>query len=104
LLANFVKFKYKKFKDGTLRSIIKVTLQVGTKHFISEAMVDSGADFCFFDAQFAKILGLELKNGKKEILSGIVNGSQMDYYLHDIDLIIGGIKQSITAGFVENFL
>lgn len=99
---DIVKVSYKQFDKEIKRPIVKVVLQVGTKHLYSESLLDTGADITFFHSSFAKGLGLDLKSGVKDSLSGIGEGEK-GYYLHEIDLIIGGMKKTIKAGFMENF-
>ena len=93
-----MKFPYKKFAKGILRPIIPITLFYGKQFVIYEALVDSGADFCIFHADIAKILTIPLTKGQKRQVGGIT-GKLKTYYLHPITISIGGIKKSIEVGF-----
>ena len=60
------------------------------------ALLDSGADKCLFSNQYAKEIGLDLKNGEEEIFSGI-EGGQVKSYLHKIELQIIGDSNKIRV-------
>jgi len=65
-----MKFRYKKY-GPYLRPVIPIKLK-HNNHFIwYEALVDSGADLCIFDAEIGGILGIRIEKGKKELVSGI---------------------------------
>lgn len=65
-----------------------------------EAMIDSGAGRCLFHANFARAIGLNLKSGEREFLTGI--GGPEETWLHDITLRACGGPIKIRAGFKEN--
>ncbi|HZL25318.1 MAG TPA: retropepsin-like aspartic protease [Acidobacteriaceae bacterium] len=64
-----------------------------------EAIIDSGATRCVFNADLAKYLGLVLKDGIREMTTGI-SGSQ-EVWLHDVMLHVHGGPVKIRAAFQE---
>lgn len=95
-----MKFKYKQLAPGLFRPIIPVTLHYQGHTITYEALVDSGADMCMFPAQIGELIGIDIQNGRKGTLGGVV-GKTVDAYYHDIDLEIGGNITHVTAGFTE---
>lgn len=69
-----------------------------TKRF--EALIDSGAARCLYHASLAAAIGLDLKSGEVEALSGI-GGTDISW-LHDITLYTFGGPIKMRAGFKEN--
>jgi predicted aspartyl protease len=89
-------------KKWISRPIIPVTL-FGPKGDIRvDALIDSGADKCLFNAEIGREIGLEIEKGEKEIFSGI-EGGKIIAYLHKIKLQIIGIDMTIEieAGFTD---
>jgi hypothetical protein len=71
--------------------IIPVVLSAGDRSIATEALVDSGAGGCIFDAQFATFLGIEdLKENGIEIKFEGVTGHTLLGYIHDVTLEVGG--------------
>ena len=66
-----------------------------------EAIVDSGAADCLFQASIAAYLGLRLERGIKGTAAGIAAGVRIDVYYHDINLWVGADMIRITAGFAS---
>jgi predicted aspartyl protease len=66
-----------------------------------DALVDSGADFCIFDAEIAEYLGIEVKSGKPLVFGGIqeVGSKAATAYMHQIQLTIGGHTFTTSIGF-----
>lgn len=96
-----MKFKYKKYAQGVLRPVIPIQLKHQNRFINYEALVDSGADFCIFDAQIGELLGIDIKNGERQRVSGIT-GVQEPYYIHTITAFVGGWPYKIQAGFLPN--
>ncbi len=89
-------------KKWISRPIIPIIL-FGPKGSVRiDALIDSGADRCLFNAQIGKEIGLDLEKGEKEIFSGI-EGGKIVAYLHKIQLQIIGIEKriEITTGFTD---
>jgi len=66
-----------------------VALRISTEYYYQDtaALVDSGADYSIFDAEFAEILGLNLTNGRRKALIGL-DGKKHYGYLHRIQIEI----------------
>ncbi len=64
-------------------------------------LVDSGSDFCIFDAQIADILGIDIYGGEEYKVFGIT-GVGEPYYVHSIKINVGGWSHNIKAGFLPN--
>lgn len=66
-------------------------------------LVDSGADYCIFDKDVAKFLGISVKDGELEKTTGI--GGSMDiYYFDNIWINVGGHQTNTRAGFIDGQL
>ena len=87
-----MKFPYVHLGDSDM-PIIPVTLNLGENYIVTEALVDSGAASCIFDAQFAEVLGITdlVENGQEIVFEGI-SGHTLTGYCHDVTLIIGGYQ------------
>lgn len=94
-----MKFPYKRYSPTVLRPVIPVNLKSGNKSIAYEALVDSGADLCLFDAELGEYLGIEVKAGKKREVFG-VGGKASIYYLNKITVEVGGWSFEIEAGFM----
>jgi len=102
-----MKFPYKKlilpqpssvFGRTVIKPIIPVEIIFGEKSLRYEALIDSGADFCIFDALIGEWLGIPIKSGAKEKFGGI-HGNLASAYFHEVALVIGGWNYRIQAGF-----
>lgn len=65
----------------------------------SEALIDSGADLCIFDAELADIFGIDVTKGEPRSVAGI-EGVVETQYIHPVKLTIGGWEHDIQAGFL----
>lgn len=93
-----MKFKYKKYGAIT-RPVIEIRLKNQQQSLRYEVLVDSGADMCIFDAEVGEALGLDIRKGKQEIVTG-VGGKQSFYFWHKIKIEVGGWEYEINAGFM----
>lgn len=96
-----MKFKYKKYGIGIIRPVIPVDIKYNNRIVGYEALIDSGADFCIFDAQIADILEIDLSDTKTQMVSGII-GRPEPYYIHKVQIIIGGWPFFMEVGFLRN--
>jgi len=103
-----MKFSYKKFllKERSeifgwqlLKPIIPVKLIVDKNSIAYEALIDSGADFCIFDAEVGEYLGLDIKSGTREEFGGIVGTEKAEVFFHKVFLNVGGWNYETTVGF-----
>lgn len=97
-----MKFKYKKFASGVFRPIIPI--EVGHDGFFVpySVLVDSGADICILNAQIGELIGLDIKKGAREQVSGITGAEPEDYYIHEITMKVGGWPFKIAVGFLPS--
>jgi hypothetical protein len=65
-----------------------------------QAIIDSGASGCVFDARLGRMIGLDVKAGHRTVAVGI--GGETDVWTHDVRLHILGGPVIIRAGFQEN--
>jgi len=63
--------------------------------------VDSGADFCIFDAQIGEILGIDIESGEPRSVSGITGVSE-NYFIHTVNIEVGGWTYKTKVGFLLN--
>jgi hypothetical protein len=95
-----MKFKYKKY-GSIFRPVIEITLKGEGGSVRYEALVDSGADICLFDAEIGKYIGIDITKGKAEEVFG-VGGKCSVYYVHPIIIEVGGWSYKINAGFMPD--
>jgi len=97
-----MKFPYFKLATDIYRPIIPISVSYSGGNFIKYfALVDSGADKCYFASEIASVLGIKnLENGRKEDVIG-VNGKS-EAYFHPVIVMIGGWKYNIEVGFMKN--
>lgn len=93
-----MKFSYKKLAHGYLRPIIPISISHNGKTVRCEALVDSGADMCAFDADIAEALDIRVENGRVGGFGGVMGGSRPIYY-HPVTVSVGGWPYTIEAGF-----
>lgn len=96
-----MKFSYKKYGHGIFRPVIPIEIGYKDRSLCYEVLVDSGADFCIFDAQIADVLEIEVESGEKREVGGIT-GVLEHYYLHNVKMTIGGWSYNIKVGFLRN--
>lgn len=87
------------FGYSILKPIIPIMIISGAKNTTYAALIDSGADFCIFDAEIGEYLGLDIKSGLKENFGGIQDRSGAEAYFHEVDLSLGGNKFRTSVGF-----
>ena len=96
-----MKFQYKKYGPGVLRPVIPVEIIYKGETVSYEALVDSGADCCIFPAQIADVLGIDVESGEKKEVWGVTGVSEY-YYVHFVELIVGGWSYDVKVGFLPN--
>lgn len=103
-----MKFRYHKFPlkppskffgSAILKPIIPVKLKINNREVRYAALIDSGADFCIFDAEIGEYLGIDIRSGVKEVFGGIQEKTGSLAYLHKITFDIGGWDYQTTIGF-----
>ena len=99
-----MKFVYKRFASGVERPIIPVIVRnPATQQSVRyQALVDSGADQCIFAGEMGELIGLDVTAGTEHKVSGVVAGQTRPYYLHDVEIEIGGWRRAATVGFMPD--
>lgn len=92
-----MKFSYKKFGNIS-RPVIPIEISTKETCIRYEVLVDSGADMCIFHSDIGIALGLKIDEGIPKEVSGIT-GSPEKYYIHKVNLSVGGWDYEIEAGF-----
>lgn len=87
------------FGSSLLKPIIPIEIAVGDKKIDYFALIDSGADFCIFDAAIGGYLGLSIKSGRKLNFGGVQELKGSSAFLHEVVLRVGGIEKKIFLGF-----
>lgn len=95
-----MKFRYKKYAKGILRPVIPIEVEYKGRKVKYEVLLDSGADNNIFHAALTPILGLSLEEGERKLVGGIIFGQLEPYWIHTVDLIVGGNRhKNIRVGF-----
>ena len=103
-----MKFKYHKFilspsSDFFGKHILKpiIPIKILKEDIILRyaALIDSGADFCIFDAGLGEYLGLNIKSGTEVQFGGIQSLGGAKAYIHMVTLEIGGHEFITEVGF-----
>jgi hypothetical protein len=95
-----MKFRYKKYATGLLRPVIPIEIIYKDKSVPYEVLIDSGADFCIFDAQIGEILGVPIEEDEQFEVAGIT-GEKEPIYLHLLEIKVGGWLYKIKAAFLR---
>jgi len=96
-----MKFNYKRYSPSIVRPVIEIKLKSNSNILRYEVLVDSGADFCIFSSEAGEALGLNIKKGKMREVFG-VGGKVSLYYLHKVNIEVGGWMYEIEAGFMPD--
>lgn len=87
------------FGSAILKPIIPVELTRAGRTVKYAALVDSGADFCIFDAEIADILEIDVRSGVQFEFGGIQERGGAIAYMHSVELSVGGMPHKVTIGF-----
>ncbi len=96
-----MKFFYKRYAPELIRPVIPVEIKANSRSIRYEALIDSGADLCIFDAQIAQILGINIRQGKRQLVGGIT-GTERSFFVHPVHISIGGWDYGIEVGFMPD--
>jgi hypothetical protein len=99
-----MKFAYKWFASGIERPIIPIIVRnpVTQQSVRYHALVDSGADQCIFAGEIGELIGLDVEAGSEHTVSGVVAGQTRPYYLHDVEIEVGGWRKPAAVGFMPD--
>lgn len=82
------------------RPLIPVKIVFKDKFLLTEALIDSGSDYCIFPQEAAKVLNIPLKKAKMSRLTGFLEG-KTNLFLYPVRLMIGNYTIEIVAGFAQ---
>lgn len=103
-----MKFKYRKlnlspasdyFGKYILKPLIPVKIFRGENILQVAVLIDSGADFCIFDAEIGEVLALNVKSGIEVQFGGIQSLGGSKAYIHTVNLEIDGHEFKADVGF-----
>jgi Aspartyl protease len=99
-----MKFAYKRFANGIERPIIPIIVRnPATQQSVRYlALVDSGADECIFAGEIGELIGLDMLGGREQTVSGVVAGQTRPYYVHDVEIEVGGSSRRVSVGFMPD--
>lgn len=89
----------KYFGYNILKPIIPIEIKYGNEIARYQALIDSGADLCIFDAPIGEYLGIDVRSGIKEDFGGIQDRGGARAYLHTVTVNIGGWDYKTLVGF-----
>jgi hypothetical protein len=99
-----MKVPYKLLATGHEKPLLPITIrnpQTGNVLRLL-ALVDSGSDTCFFDAELAIVLGIKkVGDGKRVRVYGAVPGKWEFAFQHPIEIEAEGKRFAIEAGFMR---
>lgn len=87
------------FESSILKPIILSEISNGNSRTKYAALIDSGADFCIFDAEIGEQIGLDVRSGKLERFGGIQVAEASEAFMHTVVLTVGGWDYKTTIGF-----
>lgn len=87
------------FGASLLKPIVPIKILYQDRAVQYAALIDSGADFCIFDAQIGEALGLDVRSGTRAKFGGIQSGGPAEAFLHQLALEIGGRRFNATVAF-----
>lgn len=87
------------FGKSVLKPVIPIKISAGTSVIRYAALIDSGADFCIFDAEIGEALGLNVRSGRQEQFGGIQDRGGAMAFVHRVIINIGGWDYKIDVSF-----
>jgi hypothetical protein len=99
-----MKFTYKRFANGIERPIIPIIVRnPATRQSVRYlALADSGADECIFAAEIGELIGLDVLGGRERSVSGVVARQIRPYYVHNVEIEVGGTRRRSAVGFMPD--
>ncbi|MEK7501510.1 MAG: hypothetical protein AAB629_01140 [Patescibacteria group bacterium] len=84
------------------RSVVDVELIGPTKTVKTIAIVDSGADNCLFNIEYAKAIGIDIGNCDRDRTIGI-EGEGKDIFMTDLEIQVENLgKVKVPVGFINS--
>ena len=95
-----MKFEYTQINSQIARPLIIVKISFKHKFLLTEALIDSGSDYCVFPIEAAKALNIPIEKAKKTRLTGFLEG-KANLFLYPIKLSIENYSIEVIAGFAQ---
>ncbi len=95
-----MKFDYVKITSQIARPLILVKISFGDKFLLTEALIDSGSDYCVFPVEAARALDIPLERAKATHLTGFLEG-KANLFLYPVKLTIGNYSFEVVVGFAH---
>ena len=95
-----MKFDYVEINSQIARPLIIVKISFEQKFLVTEALIDSGSDYCIFPIEAAQALHIPIKKAKMTHVTGFLEG-KAKLFLFPIKLAIGKYSIEIVAGFAQ---
>jgi len=80
--------------------MITIGLRIQHNWYPLEVYVDSGSIYTVFQAKIAEGIGLNYKDGKRELLR-VGDGGLIPVYLHDLEIQLGEARFKAKVGFSD---
>lgn len=87
------------FGKSIFKPIIPIKISKSNLTLQYAALIDSGADFCIFDAEIGEYLGINIKSGTELPFGGIQSVGGAKAYIHKVNIEIGGHQFQAEVGF-----
>ena len=97
-----MKIPHRPLKKGHEKPLVLITLRNPSNERSVRylALVDSGSDSCFFDAELGQALGIDVPTGRKGKIYGVVPDKWVPQYAHLVIIEYMGRTYSSEVGFV----
>jgi len=84
------------------RPIVDVELKGPKSIWKTIALVDSGADYCLFNIEFAKIIGVDINQCEKDITMGVEGGGK-EVFITELEIRVKDLGEiKIPIGFIDS--
>ncbi|MFA6256844.1 MAG: retropepsin-like aspartic protease [Candidatus Paceibacterota bacterium] len=84
------------------RPAVDVELFGPSQKISTFALIDSGADYCLFNIEYAQAIGVDLKKCKKAATMGVEGGSK-EIYLTEIDIQVKNLEKiKVPVAFIDS--
>lgn len=82
--------------------VVRIGLPKRTPSPRFRAYVDSGSPFCIFKAELGELIGINVEQGEKDMIGGIISGVREPIYFHKVNLFVAAdYVFQVRAGFMK---
>lgn len=90
---------YQRINPTVSRPIIRIVVKSHDKYAIYHTLIDSGADYCIFDIELAKLLGIKLTKKHTNIKG--VGKDKIKGYWGEVEIILNEYHYQAKVIFAE---